>query len=82
MVGAKCQLWTHTGYYSGSQINNPDYRENSGEIFIDEGAIIYSNVIITHSVRIGKFARIGAFSLVNKSIDSFVFAGGVPAKYL
>ncbi|HQJ21401.1 MAG TPA: hypothetical protein PLQ61_09460 [Bacteroidales bacterium] len=57
-VGAKCQLWTHTGYYSGSQINNLII-EKTREIFIDEGAIIYSNVIITRSVRIGKFTRIG-----------------------
>ncbi|HRC90420.1 MAG TPA: acyltransferase [Bacteroidales bacterium] len=82
MVGAKCQLWTHTGYYSGSQINNPDYRESSGEIFIDEGAIIYSNVIITHSVRIGKFARIGANSLVNKNVPEMTFAGGVPLRII
>ena len=82
IFASRCQLWTHASYYAGKTIKNHQYGEFFGTVIVDEGAIIYSNTVITHGVQIGKFAKVGACSLVNKSIDNFEFWGGVPAKRL
>jgi acetyltransferase-like isoleucine patch superfamily enzyme len=80
IIASRCQIWTHASHYDGNTVENPLYGEYFGEIMIEEGALIYSNVVITHGTTIGKFARVGANSVVNKNIGPFVFAGGVPAK--
>ncbi len=79
-IGARCQLWTHAGYYAAKDMINPEYREQFGDVIINECTIIYSNVVIGHGVTIGNFARIGANSLVNKNVDDYAFVGGVPMK--
>lgn len=81
-IGGRSQIWTHAGFYREKDPKNPDYTENTNSVIIGECAIIYSNVIITHGVQIGKFAKIGASSLVNKSIPDNEFWGGVPVKFI
>lgn len=39
-----------------------------------------SNSVIIHGVQIGKFAKVGTSSLVNKNVADFTFVRGVPAK--
>lgn len=81
-IGGKSQVWTHAGFYRNKDPEKPDYTENINSVIIDKCAIIYSNVVITHGVKIGKLTRIGANSLVNKPIPDNEFWGGVPAKLL
>lgn len=81
-IGAYVQIWTHTGYYKGTTGENREYLENTGDVIIREGAIIYSGVIISHGLTIGAFSSVGANSLVNKSIPSKSFCAGSPAKII
>ncbi|KAF5042797.1 2,3,4,5-tetrahydropyridine-2,6-dicarboxylate N-acetyltransferase [anaerobic digester metagenome] len=82
IIASRCQLWTHASSYNKKSITNPEYGEYSGELTIDECAIIYSNVVITHGLHIGKFARIGAGSLVNINVDESSFVSGVPIRII
>jgi len=82
IIASRCQIWTHASFYAKANINQPEYGEKLGPIIIDEGAIIYSGVIISHSITVGKFAKIGANSFVNKSVGKNEFWSGVPAKLI
>ncbi len=80
IIASRCQIWTHASHFEGNTLDTYKYSENYGDVIIGEGAMIYSNVVITHETRIGKYCKIGASSLVNKYTDDFGFYGGVPAK--
>jgi acetyltransferase-like isoleucine patch superfamily enzyme len=80
MIGARCQIWTHAGYYANKDANYSNYQESSKEVVIFEGTIIYSNVVVSPGITIGKMANIGANSLVNENTADFGFYGGVPAR--
>lgn len=82
IIASRCQIWTHASYYGKSDILDLQYGEYFGEIAIEEGALIYSGVILCHGIAIGKFARVGANSLVIKDVCENSFVGGVPAKLL
>jgi acetyltransferase-like isoleucine patch superfamily enzyme len=82
IIASRCQIWTHASHYTYQNPESPGYIELLGDVTIDEFAILYSNVLITHGTTIGKFARIGANSLVNNSIPEGQFWGGVPAKFI
>ncbi len=77
-----CQIWTHASFYKQDNEERFIYGENFGNVKVCEGAIVYSNVVITHGVTIGKYSKTGASSLVNRSIEDFTFYGGVPIKYI
>lgn len=70
--GMDCSL----GLLYGQQelIGNP--------VFIDESCWIGEKVIILPKVKIGKYAIIGAGSIVNKDIPPFSIAVGNPAKVI
>lgn len=83
IIASRCQFWTHASYYDGSEAPAaPRYGEHFGEIRVGEYALIFSGVIITHGVTIGKHARIGAGAVVNSSIPDSVFAAGLPARII
>jgi len=79
IIASGCQLWTHASFYKNNTIDDPNYGEKYGNLVINMGAIIYSNVVITHGICIGKFAQVGACSLINKNVNENCFVGGVPA---
>lgn len=80
IIASRCQLWTHASFYGNNELNDLRYGEGLGEILVEEGAMVYSNVVIAHGVKIGRFARVGANSLVNKNVEPNIFVGGVPAR--
>ena len=82
IFASRCQIWTHASYYQNPGTANNQYGEHLGVVTVEEGAIIYSGVVISHGISIGRYSRIGANSLVNKNVDEFTFVGGVPAKIL
>ncbi len=53
-----------------------------GEIEIFENAILYSGVIVSYGVKIGKNVKVGAGSLVYRSIEENAFYSGVPARLI
>ena len=72
-------LNTHTNA-GKSPIANKILIKSSGEIKINDGAYLGSNITVLESVVIGSNTIIGAKSLVNKSIPNGVTAFGVPCK--
>jgi len=80
IIASRCQIWTHASYYGGKKVDNHQYGEHYGEVTINEGALVYSGVILTHGITIGSFSRVGANSVVNRDVESYSFVGGVPAK--
>lgn len=55
---------------------------SNGPIIIEDDVWIGANCTITDNVTIGKGSIIGANSLVNKSIEPYSIAGGVPCKVI
>jgi acetyltransferase-like isoleucine patch superfamily enzyme len=55
-----------------------EYR--TGKVEIGENCMIGANCLILPGIKIGKNAKIGAFSLVNKDVPDGEFWAGVPAK--
>jgi len=80
IIASRCQIWTHASTFKGNSLEDYKYSENFGAVHIMEGAMIYSNVVITHGLIIGKFSKIGANSLANKNVEDNSFYGGVPAR--
>ena len=80
IMASRCQIWTHASHFEGNDKKSYVYSENYGNVLIDEGAMIYSNVVIVHNVIIGRYSKIGASSLINKTIPSHEFWAGVPVK--
>jgi acetyltransferase-like isoleucine patch superfamily enzyme len=70
---------THTNA-GESPIANKTLINTSGEIKINDGAYLGSNVTVLESVYIGSNTIIGAKSLVNKDISDGFTAFGVPCK--
>ena len=78
-ISHRAVLNTHTNA-GKSPIANKTLINTSGEIKINDGAYLGSNVTVLESVAIGRNTIIGARSLVNKGIPGDVTAFGVPCK--
>ena len=81
-IGSRVQIWTHSGYFQGETVEDRDYTEDRGGVIIGEGAMVYSNSLIKHGIQIGAFASIAACSMVNKNVDAYSYASGVPIKVI
>ena len=78
-ISHRAVLNTHTNA-GKSPIANKTLINTSGEIKINDGAYLGSNVTVLESVVIGSQSIIGAKSLVNRNIQDHVIAFGVPCK--
>ena len=78
-ISHRSVLNTHTNA-GKSPIANKTLINTSGEIKINDGAYLGSNVTVLESVNIGSQSIIGAKSLVNRNIQHHVIAFGVPCK--
>ena len=78
-LGARCQIWTHTGDWT---LDRKDEKEFIEPVTIGKSVILYSGVIVSPGVNIGNFARVAAGSVVNKDIKESEFWGGIPAKFI
>ena len=80
-ISHRALLNTHTNA-GKSPIANKTLINTSGEIKINDGAYLGSNVTVLESVDIGSNTIIGAKSLVNKDISDGFTAFGVPCKII
>lgn len=55
---------------------------SKGHVHICEGAFIGANTVICNTVRIGKWAVVGAGSVVTKDIPDYEVWGGNPAHFI
>ena len=78
-ISHRAVLNTHTNA-GKSPVGHNTLKESSGNIKINDGTYLGSNVTVLESVVIGRNTIIGARSLVNKSILGGVTAFGVPCK--
>jgi len=78
-VSHRAVLNTHT-YAGKSPLAHNTLKKSIGNIKVNDGAYLGSNVTILESVVIGRNTIIGARSLVNKGIPGDVTAFGVPCK--
>lgn len=81
LIGSRCMLWTHSSDYVFKN-STSSYQEYYGEIEIGAYSIIYSGVIISFGVKIGNNVKVGAGSMVNKTLVDKCFYGGVPARLI
>jgi acetyltransferase-like isoleucine patch superfamily enzyme len=81
IIGSRCMLWTHASYYIYEN-SMPVYKEHHGEIEIFKYSLIYSGVIISFGIKVGNNVKIGAGSMVNRSLEDQCFYGGIPAKFI
>lgn len=82
LIGARCQFWTHHGFYKFGTNESGPYIENTADLFVGKNVIVYSNVVVGEGVRIGGQSRVSANSLLINSIPEGEFWGGNPAKNL
>jgi len=80
-ISHRSVLNTHTNA-GKSPIANKTLINTSGEIKINDGAYLGSNVTVLECVTIGSNSIIGAKSLVNKDISDGFTAFGVPCKMI
>ena len=81
LIGSRCMLWTHSSDYVYEN-SKPRYKEYFGEIEIGDHTVIYSGVIISFGIKVGKNVKVGAGSMVNRSLEDKSFYGGVPARFI
>lgn len=79
IIATGSQVWTHSSYYEPNGNGSPQYKEKRGEVNIEDGAIVYSDVIISSGVTIGRLSQVGANSLVIKNVEPETFFAGNPA---
>ena len=73
------------GLYSFDEIGKPIMDQkvySKGPIEIGDYTWLGTNVTIVDGVKIGKGVVVGALSLVNKDIEDYAIAVGIPAKII
>ena len=78
-ISHRALLNTHTDA-GNSPVSKTILKPSKGEIVIDDGVYLGTNVTILENVNIGSQSIIGAKSLVNRDIQNHVIAFGVPCK--
>ncbi|MBT3589263.1 MAG: acyltransferase [Candidatus Marinimicrobia bacterium] len=78
-ISHRALLNTHTDA-GNSPVSKTILKPSKGEIVIEDGVYLGTNVTILENIRICNYSIIGAFSLVNKSIPENITAFGVPCK--
>ncbi len=84
-LSSRVSIYSSTDDYSGDFMTNPTINKEftnviSGDVYIGKHVIIGSGSIVLPNVRINDYSSIGALSLVNKDINEFKVAVGIPAK--
>lgn len=81
-IGARVQIWTHSGYLVGTSVKERNYKEDREQVVLEECALVYSNSVIKHGITIGTYASVAACSMVNKNVVAYAHASGVPIKVI
>jgi acetyltransferase-like isoleucine patch superfamily enzyme len=63
-------------------IDDPNFKEKSAPVIIEDNVVIGTRVIILPGVRIGKGAVVASGAVVTKDIPAYALVGGVPAQFI
>jgi acetyltransferase-like isoleucine patch superfamily enzyme len=86
-LSPRCTVFSATDDFSGEFLVNPMIYEKfrhvtGGEVILGKFVQIGAGSIIMPNIIINEGAAIAALSFVNKSIEEWTIAGGIPAKVL
>lgn len=86
-LSSRVSIYSSTDDYSGNYLTNPTVPEEftniiSKDVILKKHVIVGCGSVILPGVVINELSAIAALSLVTKSIESNVIAGGIPAKVL
>ena len=84
-LSSRVSIYSSTDDYSGMFMTNPTVDKEfsnviSGKVILGKHVIIGACTVILPNVHINDYSAIGSLSLVNKDINEFKIAVGVPAK--
>lgn len=84
-ISSRVSIYSSNDDYTGLSLTNPTVPKkfknlNIDNVYIGRHVIIGSGSVVLPGVSIKEGSAVGALSLVNKSIDKWVIASGVPAK--
>lgn len=84
LIGHNCTIYTSRHHYDEPDLYSIpiDHRDYFEKVIINDYVWIGGNVTILPGVNIGKFAVIGAGSVVTKDVPPYAIVGGNPAKIL
>lgn len=63
-------------------IDDPDFKEEEGDVMIDDYAVIGTRVTILPGVHIGRGAVVASGAVVTHDVEPYSLVGGVPAKHI
>jgi len=78
-IATGCIILSH--FLDMTDLNN-GYKYKKGQIIIGRNTLLFANVIIAKSVKIGDNVIVGAGSVVTKDIPDNELWAGVPAKFI
>jgi galactoside O-acetyltransferase len=83
-LSSRCSLYSSSDDYSGAFLTNPTVPKQflnikKGPIILGKHVIIGTNSCVLPGCHLGDGVAVGAFSLVNKDIEEFKIAVGIPA---
>lgn len=86
-LSSRVAIYSSSDDYSGETLTNPcvpdQYKKvHHAPVRLGKHVIVGVATCILPGVTIGEGSAIGAFSLVNKTIESHIIASGVPARYV
>ena len=69
-------------YTMEHDINDPEFKEISAPVTIDDYVAIGTRVTILPGVHVGKGAVVASGAVVTADVDAYAVVGGVPAKFI
>ncbi|NOZ80411.1 MAG: acyltransferase [DPANN group archaeon] len=74
-ITSGCKIYVH-------EFDNRTRRSKVKDVIIEDNVFIGAGSIIVRGVRIGKGAKVGAGSIVNKDVAPHTLVGGNPARFI
>lgn len=86
-LSSRVAIYSSTDDYSGKFLTNPTVPSDftnviSGDVVLKKHVIVGVGATILPNVTVGAGSAIAAYSLVNRDVDEYTIAGGIPAKFL
>ena len=86
-LSPRCTILSASDDFSGNFMIGPMIRKNftnvtGGKVLLEKYVQIGASSVIFPNLTIGEGVAVGAFSLINKSLDSWGIYAGIPSKFI